>query len=325
MVYIFELIGEDDPFAAYEAAAVAEGLTVTAPGVAVGSGLPGRVEQLAWTRTVSDLLARTPADPDARGAGLEDCALEGAGTAAVRARAVRAAVADTQAIERRLGAVLAASGFEIDLESPDRVLRVLVSDGEAFLGWVLARPGGDVGRRRPADRPVLQPGRMSPRLARARGKIVGGGPGPRVLDPMCGTGGIVLEAARVGARGVGLDVQGRMVRGTRRNVRALGETGAHVDVAVGDARSLPLAEDTVDAVAFDVPYGRQSRVAGDDLVAEALAEASRVGTQAVVVADRDLTPVLDRSPWRVEQAFAKRVHRSLTRHIVHLGGGVGEP
>ncbi len=319
-MYVFELIGEDDAFAAYEAAAWAEDVRVAAPGVALAAAITDRIDQLAWTRNVLGLVARTEPTSDAMVAGLRSSDVGSGGTVAVRARGVRDAAADTQAIERQVGEALAEAGHRIDLEAPDRLLRVLVTGEEAFLGWVLARPGGDVGRRRPTDRPFFQPGSMSPRLARAIVNFVRIEAGTVVLDPMCGTGGILLEAVRVGARAIGCDAQERMVRGTRRNWRAVDSETGPLEVAIADARSLPLADGAVDVVIADVPYGRQSPVAGEDLVRSALWEAHRVARAGVVVADRDLQDVLEETPWTIEQRFEKRVHRSLTRYIIHLRG-----
>lgn len=329
-MYAFELVGEEDAFATYEVAAMAEAVRNPAPGIALANELSGPVAQLGWTRTVLAVVCSTRADIDAMTEALRAATLDRSGTLAVRARGIRGTPVDTMAIERALGAVLVDRGYAIDLEQPDHVVRVLVSGERTYIGWVIAEPGGDVGRRRPTDRPFFQPGSMAPRLARWLVNIARIEPDQWVIDPMCGTGGIVLEAAFVGASVIGADVQEHMVRGTRENVHEAGVRD-RVHLLQGDAARLPLAENSVKAAIFDAPYGRQSKVAGEGLLDRALSESQRVAACAVVVADQPIDERAEQANWHVRKRFDRRVHRSLTRYIYHLvhtpaedlGTGVG--
>jgi tRNA (guanine10-N2)-dimethyltransferase len=140
---------------------------------------------------------------------------------------------------------------------------------------------------------------------------------------MCGTGGVLIEAGLVGADVVGSDAQWKMVRGAEENLGdALdGAAGAGgFDLARANATRLPFADGAFDAVVFDAPYGRQSKVVGDlrDLVTEALAEARRVAPRCVLVADREWDDAAEAAGWTVESRFSRRVHRSLTRYALVL-------
>jgi tRNA (guanine10-N2)-dimethyltransferase len=109
------------------------------------------------------------------------------------------------------------------------------------------------------------------------------------------------------------------VSGTRQNLAA---SVPEFDVARADATSLPLGDDSVDAVVFDAPYGRQSKIETHDLadlVAGALAEAARVADRCVLVADRDWRDEAAAAGWTVTERFERRVHRSLTRYVLVLG------
>ncbi len=279
------------------------------------------------------------------------------GTVAVRARDVRSTTGvDTQRVERRLGDALVERGHSVDLDDPDHELRALfsrpsawadpgadldaggdtVSRDAAGVEPVAAGPTPETDREmvcalgwldrelprefapQPTDRPFFQPGSMAPDLARALANLAGAAPGRRLVDPMCGTGGLLVEAGLVGASVVGVDARERMARGAARNLREYVGGGATV---VGDAARLPLADDSADGVVFDAPYGRQSAIRADDLralVADALREARRVAPRAVVVGDQPWRDAAREAGWHVDTNLRRRVHRSLVRHVLVL-------
>ncbi|WP_049930027.1 methyltransferase domain-containing protein [Halosimplex carlsbadense] len=346
-MYVLELGGQDDDFAACEAASAAAGVEVVGAGLATARAVTDRVRGLAYVHRASEVVGHC--DPDAASARalLDAASVDREGSVAVRAVDVRGTTGvDTQRAERELGQALVDRGFPVDLDDPDHELRALfagppgaestvanadadaVDDSEnadgtgiCVLGWLEAESERGFGDRRPTDRPFFQPGSMDPILARALVNIAGARDGATVVDPMCGTGGLLLEAGLVGARAVGSDAQAKMTRGTRANLRdALGDDG---DFAVcrGDVTRLPFADGFADAAVFDVPYGRQSKIEGDslaDLVGSALAEARRVAARAVVVADRSWEGEAVDAGWAVEEHFERRVHRSLVRHVLVL-------
>jgi len=332
-VYVLELAGQDDAFAAREAASVASDVTPLAPGLASARGLGPGVRTLALTHRASALVGA--ADPTIDGARhlLEAATLDRTGSVAVRAVDVRATTGvDTQAAERVLGDVLVDRGFTVDLDERDHVLRALFSAGESgavsALGWLDAETVRDYGTRGPTDRPFFEPGSMDPIEARALANIAGAGPDATVLDPFCGTGGLLIEGALVGADVVGGDAQLRMVAGARRNLSFTLEGPGRLDddryppagnwtVYRGDAGRIPIADGAVDAVVFDAPYGRQSRIEGElaTLVGNTLAEARRVSDRAAMVGDRSWEGAAEDAGWTVEARFERRVHRSLVRHV----------
>ena len=323
-VYVLEFAGEDDALASREARSVATTVDRIAPGLATAWDLDtDRVSGLALTRHASRLIGRTDATIATARELLAATDIDRTGTVAVRARDVRGTTGvDTQAVERTLGDTLIDRGLVVDLENPENELRALFADGVCVLGWLVAESVRDFGDRKPTDKPFFQPGSMDPLLARTLVNIAGAGPGRTILDPMCGTGGLLVEAGLVGARVVGMDVQRKMVRGTYRNLDhyRLPESAA---VIRGDVTRLPIGTDTVDGVVFDAPYGRQSKIVGDlaSLLDGALAEARRVAPRAVVVADRPWSAVARDAGWTVVSTYERRTHRSLTRHIMVLEAG----
>lgn len=222
--------------------------------------------------------------------------------------------------EQLVGEALRASGT-VDLEHPEVEFRVLVA-----VPCVLGRAVHSVdrrtleksrGSRRPFDRPVS----LHPKFARALVNLSRVPRGGRLLDPFCGTGGILVEAARIGVHPLGSDLSPDMVEGTRRN---LDHFEVDAELRVQDVGDVPSWPGTVDAIATDTPYGRSTSTRGEpveDLLRRALAAFSEVlepgRIAAVVVPRRDLVEPTP-AGFSLEDVYAVRVHRSLTRHFAVL-------
>lgn len=337
-MYLLELAGEDDAFARYEARSAASAVSSLTPGLATARGISfRRLRGLAYTHRASELIGTCESDIQSARLLLELAAINREGSVRVRARGVRGTDIDTQRAERELGSILVSRGFSVDLDDPDHELRAVFFDnaepcsaecssgvrsgtpreGICALGWLAVESVRDFGSRMPTKKPFFQPGSMDPLLARAVVNIAGVAPKKTVLDPMCGTGGLLVEAGLLGARVIGSDVQETMIRGARTNL-------THYDLDFelfrGDGTRIPIQTGGIDAVVFDAPYGRQSKIKGDltALVSGALGEARRVASRGVIVADRSWAEIATDAGWAVEERFEKRVHRSLMRHVLVL-------
>ena len=103
----------------------------------------------------------------------------------------------------------------------------------------------------------------SPKVCRTLLNLAGARPGDTILDPFCGTGTLLMEAAMLGMKCIGVDIDGNQVQGTKANLtwfgRDIGQQ-VHFDVFRGDARNLTnLVHKQVDAVAFEPSLGPVSR------------------------------------------------------------------
>ncbi|MDH7596549.1 MAG: TRM11 family methyltransferase [Methanothrix sp.] len=220
-------------------------------------------------------------------------------------------------LERMAGRVLHAMGYRADLENPEMDIRAIVSRNKVVFGYEIARPDrGGFERRRPHLKPFFYPGVLMPRMARALVNIAMVRPGELLLDPFSGTAGILVEACLVGIRGAGVDVQEKLNRGARANL-----DGLEADLILGDARSLPFKNSSVDAVVTDTPYGRSAVIKArskDEMLSRSFEEMHRVlkaGRRAVVVTDSPAEDLLRSSGFRIVERHSDRVHRSLTRYI----------
>jgi tRNA (guanine10-N2)-dimethyltransferase len=239
----------------------------------------------------------------------------------VRARRVEGARADAPAasIERELGAAL--KGARVDLDAPDVDVRVLVTEGSAHAGRLVADVDrGAFDTRHVKHRAHFAPVSLHPRYARTLVNLARVKASERVADPFVGTGGLVIEAGLVGAAVLASDLDPRMVAGTRETLARFGVR--HAVVETRDVGELPemAAPAGVDVVLSDPPYGRSSttnRESMDDLYERFFAsahEALRPGGRLAVIFPSEALRARAAKRFQPIEAHDQKVHRSMTRH-----------
>lgn len=159
-------------------------------------------------------------------------------------------------------------------------LRLFIDHEQAFAGL---RLGTAPLHRRPYKQANL-PGSLKPAVAAAMLQIAGLLPGESVLDPFCGAGTILIEAALSGLEAYGGDNDPQALQAAQENAAL---AGISLSLEPWDARHLPLESRSVPCVVSNFPWGRQVEV-GEELPAfyrETCAEISRVltGNGQVVV------------------------------------------
>ena len=211
------------------------------------------------------------------------------------------------------------------------------------------------GERRAGERPFFKPVSLDPMLARLAVNLAAGptSTGP-VVDPMTGTGGFLIEASLSGRACLGLDIHSEMVQGAHSNLAWAhgGTVPQQSRVQRGDATRLrdALPEDWIGRVSgfvLDPPYGRNSH---GTMNAEALLEGVLHSARGVAAEQagfvlilpiqplephpdsavpldhempllhgtwQDVLAVIARCGWSPQSAHVERVHRSLSRLILH--------
>jgi SAM-dependent methyltransferase len=113
-------------------------------------------------------------------------------------------------------------------------------------------------------------GALRPSVAAAAVLMAGPSDG-LLLDPCCGSGTIIAEAAAAGWQARGLDIEPAAVQAARANAPALA-------VSVGDVRSMDLPDAAAAACVSNLPFGQQFTVPGEmgSWLRQALGEITRV-------------------------------------------------
>ena len=217
-------------------------------------------------------------------------------------------------LTKQIGAALS-KGRNVDLDSAEVPVRVLLSDRLHFFieeGHIDRDQYED---RHVRSRPFFSPISLHPRYARALVNLTQVRKGQTMLDPFCGTGGILIEAALMGAKVLGSDLSAEMIDGCAQNMRHFSARWERLEIVdVGDVLS---TFGKVDAVATDPPYGRSASTMKEPVLElhrralVSIADVLRPGGRGGIVLPWSCQ---DAVGLRLEQKHAQRVHRSLTRH-----------
>jgi tRNA (guanine10-N2)-dimethyltransferase len=254
-------------------------------------------------------------------------------TFAVRIRRIKehAEKAETMRLERKLGRHILRNTVKtrVSLKTPDKTFFGILTSGKLLFGLEVAEiPAKPFVERRPRKKPFFHPSAMPSKLARCMVNLAHAHAGDLLLDPFCGTGSTLIEAAFIDCNVLGVDAQRRMVKGCRKNLQHFNVIPEGLVVA--DARKLPFTE--VDCVVTDPPYGRSASTLKSttrEIVQEVLRSTRtllREGQRICIASPKTLHVA------RLGVAFGYRhveshfayVHRTLTREVAVFEKGEDE-
>ncbi|MEM0449366.1 MAG: RsmD family RNA methyltransferase [Methanomassiliicoccales archaeon] len=244
----------------------------------------------------------------------------GPGSAAVRVKRYGGAGSPELAnnISRCVGEVISRTN-KIDLTEPEQIIRVILGERLHFHIEKALVDRDQFERRHVRSRPFFSPVSLHPCYARALVNLTRIRPGETLLDPFCGTGGIVLEASLMGVRVIGTDASKEMIEGCKANLEHFGAPWLCLErMDVGEVVEKFYE---VDAVATDPPYGRSATTLkesvetlhkrGLEAIGKVLKSEGRAGIILPYQCNHTASLFL-------EQTHVQRVHRSLQRHYCLL-------
>lgn len=319
--FFFELSGESKDMPLAEAKSCLEAETdsyeivKTGPGYMVASFderfLPGIADRIALTHSIGRYLGEyTPDDIS----GLEGTVLP-EGSFAIRAKRFEGMMkdVDSQGLIRRIGGILSKHN-DVNLREPDIVVRMQMCDGVHLYIEQHVTDTDLLEKRKVGERPFFSPISLHPKYARALINLTGVRRGGTVLDPFCGTGGIVIEAAEMGMKAVASDFDEEMVIGCQENMDFYGLELADFDTI--DIGEIGDRFPEMDAICTDPPYGRSTKTGGEDIdhiyarAGEAIPKSLKKEAKAGVV----LPHPVEFDSMTLENIYLQKVHGSLSRH-----------
>lgn len=227
--------------------------------------------------------------------------------------------------ESSLGArIKQVTGAKVDLENPQvRILIMFTQEKIRACKSVASKLRPMLRNREPGQKPFFHPSMMNATLARVMCNLAGVMPGEIMLDPFCGGGGILCEASLIGARTVGVDLNWRLLIGSKEN---LASQGSDYSVIQGDIRNLPVQG--CDCIVTDPPYGRASSTRGAHAIelveslferADSILDRRKESMCICGSSEMNIQNVAERMGLVVNQVLQIRVHSGLVRELLTLG------
>lgn len=189
---------------------------------------------------------------------------------------------ERRAVEHRLGRTIRGTA---EMRAPETVYGIARIGGRWMFGHYTAN---EALWHKHMQKPQNYSTALSTRVARAVVNIavpdVSGK--PKVIDPCCGIGTVLIEALSMGVDIAGTDRNGMAVRGARLNLNHFGYPDV---VAKADMRTL---SGSYDAAIVDLPYNLCSKLP-DEERDQMLQSVRRIAARAVVIATEPLDEALD--------------------------------
>lgn len=166
-------------------------------------------------------------------------------------------------------------------------------------------------------RPFFSPISIHPRISRSMVNLSNSTKGDKVIDPFCGTGGILIEIADMQIEAIGIDILRKMVENSIGNLKHYNLKGRVVKGDIEDIKNYDFK-----AIVTDPPYGLSTTTKGEG-VKELMLRSMEIFTgtmkkeQRVVMAVSN-PKLINPKDFTLMHKFEWYIHKSLTRYILVL-------
>ncbi|MBC8235551.1 hypothetical protein H8E77_38880 [bacterium] len=197
-------------------------------------------------------------------------------------------------------------GGSPDLNNPKVIFYLVATTEQLWFGKITSE--SDRAWIKHTAKPHTTSSSLPARLCRAVVNIIAN-VGDSLVDPCCGTGTLLLEAAHIGINVVGYDINLKMVGASRKNLEYFGLDG---DIQIADARKI---RGRFDALATDFPYGIYTQ-ASDTLYREILQNIRFLAPKAALITAKDITDMLSDLGYEIRQIIP--VPKSRVTRYIHV-------
>ncbi len=231
----------------------------------------------------------------------------------------RSETIDSQPLVKALASVFT-KGREVALDTPDIEIRAYIADDILYVGRKLAEINRTQFEQRKVQyRPFFLPISLHPKIARALVNLSCIRKQETLLDPFCGTGGILVEAGYVGAKVIGSDIEQKMVGGCKQTLAFYNIPAENIFCT--DVSTIAERMRNVDAIVTDLPYGKATTTKGEpitklyDRAFEHFSTVLKTKGRAVVGVGQEDTLSIGEQYFSLVEVHKWKAHRSLTRYF----------
>lgn len=207
---------------------------------------------------------------------------------------------------------------KVELSNPKTQFFFIFVDDKVVCCTLIKKIEKSFLERKPHLKPELHPTSLSPKLAKALLNLSGIKKGV-LLDPFCGSGGILVEAGLMGLKPIGFDIDKIMLKRAKINLEYYGVKG--YELKLQDATKL---DRKYGFIVSELPFGKNSRLSMRNLQLLYLnflkTLAKTLEKKAVLVFPDfvDVRGLLKDTKLKIEKEFDYYIHKSMTKKILVL-------
>ncbi len=204
----------------------------------------------------------------------------------------------------------------VDLEHPDTMIHFFFTDKKVFVTRRIWKNTNTFLQRKATQRPGFYPASLDPQLALAMVNLSRAKKNAAIVDPFCGTGGILIEAAFSGRKAIGYDISTWMLEKCKKNIEHYHLK--NVTFAVGDATTF---RKKCAAIVTELPFGKNTKSQDLFLLYSRFLENAKRSTNRIVVSFPhfvDYKSICRKTDWKITQKFVWYIHASLSKDVVVL-------
>ena len=276
-------------------------------------------ERLAFCFIINEFLFSCPATLDDIIRYAKKYPLPAEGSIAIRCNNRSSSISSEDIIDK-LGEVYTKNRI-VNLRTPDIEIRAVLAEDTIYIGLKkISINTHQFQQRRGHLRPFLSPVTLHPKIARALVNLSLVKKQEALLDPFCGTGGILLEAGLLGIQVFGSDIEKKMIEGCRKNLEFY--QIKNFQLFCSDISDISRHVSSVDAVVTDFPYARAATTKGEHLTQlysrafQTIAQVLKEKRRAVIGLSNEDIRCIGEEYLSLIATYPVKSHRSLTRYFV---------
>lgn len=202
---------------------------------------------------------------------------------------------------------------KVNLKNPRTLIEIFIVKNKAYACLHILEIKSDFEKRKAHLRPRLHPSSMHPKLSRAMINITGiKDKRVSLVDPFCGSGGVLIEAELMGLKSKGYDIDKIMIERAKEN---LAHYKLNYNLKLQDSLKL---KQKIRFIATDLPYGKSTKTTTKlfedfiKMLEKCLIEKAVVGFPSSF----DPMKSIKSKKLKVEKCFDYYIHKSLSKKIV---------
>ncbi len=202
----------------------------------------------------------------------------------------------------------------VNVKKPNTLFSIIQGKTKYFVTQTIWQNQDNAKERENKELPEKMPTTLSPKLAKAMINLSGLGKG-KLIDPFCGAGGILIEAARLGFRITGYDIDKRAIGKAKLNLLHLGINKVHLELK--DALTI---DKKYDAIITDLPFGKNSKISIEleKLYKQFFDIALKHSKRIIVGMPSTTSKSVINKKWKIVDFFELYIHKSMSKVIYVL-------